>query len=175
MANTNKPIGFKVRDVEAEKPIKMLLVNGVVATKGDVVYVASSGLIQLTRVAGYIAGVMASPMYNGLTGELVTTAVSARGDYAMVYADPNAVFVGQETAYALTDPYTTHTSASAFDIAGTTGVQYIDAGASTNDEVQIIGVEPDFGRADAPISEVGAYAKVSFKFNLAKHAFGISA
>lgn len=172
MSNTTKAIGFTVRDTEKEKPIKMLLVNSVTAKKGDVMFMASSGLIQLTRVDTYIAGVAASNIINGLTGDVEATSSSSRGDYMMVYADPDAIFVGQITTYALTDPYTTHTGSTAFDIAGTTGVQYVDAGASTYDEVIVIGPEPDYGQASQPMSVVGAYAKVSFKFNPANHVFG---
>jgi hypothetical protein len=55
------------------------------------------------------------------------------------------------------------------NIAGNTGVQYINAGATAQDEIKVI--LPAF-EEDGSASAVGAYQKVICKFNIAKHFLG---
>jgi len=172
MANKDIQNGFSALDSEKQTPKKYLLTNGATVSKGDIIYMANAGTVDETVVAGQLLGLSASPMINGLTKDLVSVddgADSTRGDYIMVYDDPDLEFTGQITTFALTDPITTLTSASCYDGAGTTGVQYVDAGASTNDEVR---VKRLFNEPNGDPSAVGAYAKCVFMFNSAKHLFG---
>lgn len=175
MANLDRANGFTIVSPEKYTPRKYLLVNATTLGDGEVAFMASSGLVQAARSDTYIVGVVTGSMRNGVTDEVVTiaaTADSSRGDYVMVYDDPNAQFVGQITTYALTDPYTTKTETTCFDLTLTTLVQEIDAGASTYDEVQVVAPAPDPVTGD--LSIVGVNAKVVFQFNKKNHVFGIT-
>lgn len=169
MANTSIRKSFSVVDIEKQTPKKYLLTNGATVSKGDVMYMAAAGTVDETVNAGALIGFNATNMINGLTGEVVTTAVATRGDYVMIYDDPNVEFTGELTTYAATDPITTLASAACYDVAGNTGVQYVNAAASTNDEIRVkrLSIEPN-----GELSAVGANAKCVFMFNSAKHLFG---
>lgn len=169
MANTSIRTGFSVINAEKYTPAKYLLTNGATMSAGDVVYMADAGTVDETVNAGKLLGILASNMVNGLTGEIVTTAVSTRGDFVMVYDDPNLEFTGEITTYAATAPITTLTSTSCYDVAGNTGLQYVNAAASTNDEVR---VKRLWNEPTGDLSAVGANAKCVFMFNSAKHLFG---
>jgi len=169
MANTSIRKGFSVLNVEKYEPKKYLLTNGATVSAGDVMYMANAGTVDETVNAGKLVGLCASNMVNGLTGEIVTTAVATRGDFVMIYDDPNVEFTGELTTYAATDPITTLASAACYDVAGNTGEQYVNAAASTNDEIRVkrLSIEPN-----GELSAVGVNAKCVFMFNSAKHLFG---
>jgi hypothetical protein len=169
MGNTSVINGFSALNAEKYTPKKRLLTNGATVSNGDILYMADAGTVDETVNAGKLIGLAASNMTNGLTGEVVTTAVATRGDFIMVYEDPMLEFTGQITTYAATDPITTLASAACYDGAGTTGVQYVDAGASTNDEIRVVRL---WNETNGDQSAVGAYAKCVFMFNSAKHLFG---
>ena len=169
MANKDIQNGFSVLDVEKQTPKRYPVTNGATVSKGDIIYMADAGTVDETVNAGKLLGISASTIINGLTGDLVTTAVSTREDYIMVYDDPDMEFTGQITTMAITAPITTLASSACYDGAGLTGVQYVNAGASTNDEVR---VKRLFNEPNGEKSVAGAYAKCVFMFNSAKHLFG---
>lgn len=169
MANTSIRKGFNAINAEKYTPKKYLLTNGATVSSGDIMYMAAAGTVDETVNAGMIVGIAASNMTNGLTGEVVTTAVSTRGDFIMINDDANLEFTGEITTVAATAPITTKASAACYDVAGNTGEQYVNAGASTNDEIRVkrLSIEPD-----GEPSAAGANAKCVFMFNSAKHLFG---
>jgi len=169
MANKDIQNGFSVLDVEKQTPKRYPVTNGATVSKGDIIYMADAGTVDETVNAGKLLGISASTIINGLTGDLVTTAVSTREDYIMVYDDPDMEFTGQITTMAITAPITTLASSACYDGAGLTGVQYVNAAASTNDEVR---VKRLFNEPNGEKSVAGAYAKCVFMFNSAKHLFG---
>lgn len=169
MANENLPKGLQVAAGEAPKVRKFPVGASETFGDGDVVYFGTDGLITFTRNAGFIAGVAVGSIIDGITGATNTSSSAVEGeDQVLVAYDPNQEFIAQITTGALTDPYTTGASASAFDVAGATSVQYIDAGSTASDEVKIIG--PAF-EANGNASAVGAYQKVFCMFNPDAHAF----
>jgi hypothetical protein len=171
MANTNNPKGFKPIDTDDNSWVVRWKVNASETTNiGDVLYLGTDGYATLTRVAGYILGVQVGNIEDGITGVNNTTSSSTDGeDTVLVNINPNLLMTAQITTGAVTDPYTTGSSATAFDIAGTTGVQYINAGASAQDEIKVI--LPAY-EDNGSVSAAGAYQKVLCKFNIAKHFLG---
>ena len=170
MGNLNQPVSFAILNPSKYKPVKRYVDASYTGKKGDAVSLDSSGFATDT-LSQIMCGIQVSGIIDGVTGEVNSTGSSTAGeDYILVVDDPNVEFVGQMTTGALTDPYTTRSSAAAFDIAGSAGVQYVDAGASTNDQVKVVKnfIEPDTG-AD---SAVGAYQKKVFMFNPLKHFRG---
>ena len=165
MANTDIKTGFKPLNVKDAVLYRDLLTTGETTKDGDILYRASTGLLTATASTNKIAGVQAGAILDESDGFINTTSVD--GDMVMIYANPDEVFVGQITTFAQTDPYTTRVSSACFDVAGSAGAQYIDAGATTLDtfKVQRVTAEYDTGA----LSAVGAYAKVECTINPDKH------
>jgi hypothetical protein len=167
MANTNQPQSFKIAGPVDETYVVTFnnVASGVSFKPGDVVYVDSNGY--QTSVSGKILGL-------ALTGVLDTNGVPATSggsgnNYTVkVNTDPRLTMIAQVTTFAVNDLYdTANARAACFDIAGSSGVQYIDAGASSTDDIVIIGLASEF---DTGIqSEVGSYAKVFCQFNPTRH------
>jgi len=162
MANANRPVGFTVAEDAVYYPPKEWPVEAsATITKGDMVYINSDGRVGIATsatTAGDFLGVAASS---------VTSATV--GDPILVYDNPRQIFQGQISTGALADPYTTRSLAACFDLAGTTGVQYINAASATSTMAKIIGVgkEPN-GSASA----TGLYQKKLFRIARGAHAFG---
>ena len=169
MTNTSRPVGFKPKNIKNASTRNYAVTAAQVLTVGDVVSFDSAGTLVI-GAGSPIAGVVAAAMIDPVTGGVKATAEA--GDFVAVWDDPNEVFVGQESTFAATDPYTTASSAACFDIAGNTGVQYIDAGSSSQDAVKVLALEWE---ENGKKSIAGASAKVSFQFNGLKHFRGTTA
>ena len=170
MANTSRRLGFRPKNASCARVNQIQVTSAQVISEGDVVTYDSAGTLIIYAGTGSIAGVAAGKMFDK-NAPIATTYVLATANadtFIDVYTDPNEVFIGELTSYALADPFTSQTVASRFDFAGTTGVQYIDAAASTNDDVIIIGPAPD--PKNGKLSIVGANAKVEFKIAPDAHA-----
>lgn len=87
-----------------------------------------------------------------------------------VYDDPNVVVEAMVSTGALTDPYTTRSTAAAFDLVGTTGAFYVNAAASAQDLFKCVGVSKD------PVtgidSAVGANQMKYWKVAPTAHVYG---
>lgn len=169
MANVDRPTGFKLVSPKDAFCIDYLVADADVLKAGDTVYLDSSGYASDTA-SGIALGVAMSDIRDGYTGAVNATAATASYDYISVCVDVNAIFRAQISTGALTSPYTTRSGAAAYDEAGSAGVQYIDAAASTNDTWKIVGPANEDGNGAASIA--GTYQKVYCKFNPLKHAFG---
>lgn len=162
MANTTNPKGF---ELAPDSPVKIAVERMVAASEtikeGDRLYLNNVGNITLTASTYPIAGVAAGPIMDGTTRIPKDTSAATAIDVIKVWTT-ECHFIGQITTGALTDEYTCFTASSRFDVAGTTGVMYIDAGATALDECEIMGVatEPNGG-----ISQFGAYQKKVFRFS----------
>lgn len=166
MANTNRPFGFKIISSSRKEYIQKFnnVASGVTFNPGDPVYLDSNGY--QTSTSGAILGIALSTVLD--TNGVPAASGGASNNYSVIVnTDPNILMVAQITTFAVTDPYTCATRTSCFDIAGSTGVKYIDAGASSLDDIIVIGLatEQDSGM----LSVVGAYAKVRCMFNPARH------
>jgi len=168
MGNTSRPKGLKPQNAGTARCRKYFITAAQVLSDGDVVSLDSAGTLVIG--AGLPVGVVNGGMIDGTTGGIKATAEA--GDYCFVWDDPATVFIAQITSFAATDPYTTRSSAACYDIAGATGVQYIDAGSHAQDAMKIIGLEYE---ENGVKSVVGAYAKVECRFNLLKHVYGVIA
>lgn len=165
MANENLPLGFKqAAGSEYTGAYDCRVAASETFEPGDLVFMDSSGYITLTASTNPMAGIVAGRIMDGTTGLAKTTSGSAGVDRVKVW-DPRGTFVGQVTTGAATDPYTHYTASSMYDVAGTTGVQYINASASSLDQVQIMGPADE---RNGSISQVGSYQKVVFRLNQAK-------
>lgn len=156
MANINNPFGFKnYANARRQKIVYLPAAASLASVYGDTVYFDSAG--RITATPGYVAGTQRGPAIDPITKDVVTT-VSA-GDLIPVDVSGD-LMVAQISTFALTDPYTTIVSSDCFDVAGSAGAQYIDAGSSTNDIIKVLALLPG--------QEVGAYAKVICKYNPSK-------
>jgi hypothetical protein len=168
MANTNSPRGFEILSPIREEFVKTFnnVKSGDTFKPGDPVYIDSSGY--QTSTSGSILGIAMSTVLD-TNGEYAATGGASNNYSVVVYTDPNVIMKAQITTYAITAPYTCATRSACFDIAGATGVKYIDAGASSLDDIVPIklSTEHDTGIP----SVVGAYAKVECMFNPARHLF----
>lgn len=169
MANKDLPKGFQLVHPNNAFCIDYLVADADSLKAGDTVYLDSSGYASDTA-SGIALGVAMSNIIDGYTGAVNDTAATASYDYISVCVDRNAIYVAQISTGALTDPYTTRSSAACFDEAGDAGAQYINAAASTNDTWKVIGAASEKG--DGSKSVVGAYQKVYCQFNLAKFFLG---
>lgn len=170
MANKNRPISFKIINQEKYKPSKEFVDASYAGKDGDVVFMDSSGRATDTA-SSVILGIQVGGIESVATRVVETTgSTTAEESQISIVKDPGVVFKGQISTYTQTDPYTTNTSASCYDVAGSAGAQYINAAASTYDHVQVIEIsdEWDTGKKSA----IGAYAKALFRFNPASHVFG---
>ena len=167
MANTDKPNGFRPAYGEVyHSPHKWTVAGSEAIAVGDVVYLNSDG-----RVAFAAAGQNGDLL--GVAATAVTTAATTATEI-WVWDHPLQVFEGQYSGNgALTDPFTTRSSAACFALAGTTGIQEINESSSTGDCFKIVGVGRD--PANGEVSAVGANQRVKCRLNLAKHVFGTTA
>jgi hypothetical protein len=174
MANTSNPKGFEPQSYNDLYVIDWPIADSETVTTGDVLYIeAATGHATLARVAGKILGVAVEPIRDSITGDVNATSSATTGeDYIKVNTDPNLIMKAQISTGAATDPYTTASSATAFDIAGTTGVQYINAAASAQDEIKVLWASTE--NPGEP-SVAGAYQKVLCRFNGLMHIFGTQA
>lgn len=166
MTNRSRRLGFRPRNIKNAELTRMLITAGQVTNHGDVLYVDSNGTLALGGTTP-VAGVQNGQIVDGTTYKNKTTAEA--GDWVWVWNDPNTVFVGEITTFAQTDVYTTRSGAAAYDVAGTTGVQYIDAAASTLNNCKILGLAAE---ETGKFSVAGANAKVEFVFNPLIHLRG---
>lgn len=167
MANTDDKRSFRLKSYNDALVITRKVDASYAGEPGDVVFLDSAGRATDTA-SGVILGLQMSAIQDvSSPGDTVDT--GAEDDLIEVCADPMCTFEGQITTGALTDAYTTRSSAACFDVAGSAGQQYIDAAASTNDHVKVVGESNEY---DGEPSEVGAYQKKLFKFNLAAHYLG---
>ena len=160
MANTNTPTGAKPRNASTAL-VKIWTVTATATlSAGDTVYLDSAGTVSDTA-SQYVVGVAVEGIID-TDGYTVNTTAGA-GDTIKVYDDQSEIYIMQISTYAITAPYTTCIDTACFDTAGTQGVQYIDAAASTQDTWKILGLatEEDSGKASA----LGAYAKVQCQIN----------
>ncbi len=168
MANANLPTGFELYWPKDAFCLDYLVADGLTIKKGDVVYIDSNGYASSTD--GVTFGVAMDNMHVGTTGATTTTAAAATYDYVNVCIDVQAIFKGQISTGLLTDPYTTLSSDLAYDEAGTSGAQYIDAAASSTLTWKIVRYSSEYLKGNE--SPVGTYQKVFCKFNPVVHAFG---
>ena len=166
MANTDRPKGFKPQNVDGARCRKYVITAAQVLSDGDMVSFDSAGTLVI-GAGSPIAGVVSGGMIDGTDGGIKATAEA--GDTCLVYDDPNEVFIAQTSSFAATDPYTTSVSTACFDIVSTTGAQYINAAAHSQDAIKVLGLEWE---ENGKKSIAGAYAKVECRINLTKHAFG---
>jgi sensor c-di-GMP phosphodiesterase-like protein len=173
MANSNNPKSFVVQNPHLyEAPVVYPVAASETFQKGDVVFFDANGRITLT--AGSIAGICASGITGTTSKKPETTSSATAGDSeVLVYTDPRIIFYGQLSSFALTDPYTTRSSATCFDVVTTTGAQYINAASSANDHVKVLSRSSEAG--NGVLSEIGAYAKCLFQFNPLVHFRGCTA
>jgi len=166
MANDNLPQSFEVVNPEQFTPKRFLVDASYTGKKGDMVFVESAGYGSDANT-NPMAGIQASGILSVNSSVVESTGGTAGTSYIMVYDDRNIIIRGQITTGAQTDRYTTATSTAGFDIAGTAGVQYIDAGQHSKDQVRILGpaIEKGTGKASA----YGAYQKVLFQMSNASH------
>jgi len=130
---------------------------------GDVVALDSAGQVTIataTTAKGLYLGVAAS-----------ACAVSVAGDPIYVWDDPNMIFEGMVAIGALADCYTTRSAAACFDLAGTTGVMYVNQAGTTYDVFKCIG-ECAKDPLSGANSAVGAYQMKYWKINSTAHAYG---
>lgn len=172
MVNTDIKKSFIIHDPSLNaRPEKIACKNAETMKAGDVVFLEnSSGKVTSTYHASnsqFIAGVCASNIIDGYTGDINDTAATASEDYVLVYTDPYAVFKAQISTFTATDPVTTGVSAGCYDIAGSAGAQYINAAASSNDTIRVLGLSSEYDTGVE--SAVGASAKVFCQMNPQKH------
>ena len=168
MANTTLPKGFKPADDNIQpRAYDRRVAASETFVPGDIAYINSSGYLTATASTNPIAGVIAGSIIDGVSGLPVATSSSTAGRDRVKVWDPRLLFIGQVTVGAVTDEYTHYTATSMYDVAGSSGAQYIDAGATSLDQVQILG---NANEPDGSISQLGAYQKVVFRFNTAKIA-----
>lgn len=167
MANKDLPNGFLPAYGEQYHAPHSWVVAGIEAIAvGDVVSLNSDGRVALATSStnGYLLGVAATPV----------AATAAAGDAILVWDNPMQVFEGQTSGDgALTDPYTTGSSANCFALEGTTGIQEINEDSNTYDVFKVVGR----GR-DPKSGEESAYStnmRELVRLNLAKHVFGTTA
>lgn len=170
MANTSIPNSFITLSANPILVIRMWAASGLASKIKDAVCLDSAG-----RAAAYgsdpIAGLQLSAIYD--QDDLSVKATAAVDDFVDVNCDPATIFRGQISTFAKTNPYTTRVSAGCFDVAGSAGAQYVDAAATTNDSIRVLGLLKE--EKTGTYSEIGAYAKVLLRFNTNKHfATGIS-
>lgn len=123
--------------------------------------------------AGRVTVAVANSSTN-LLGIAATAVTSATvGDAIKVYDDPNTIFEAMASTGALTDPYTTRSSAAAFDLAGTTGAFYVNTAASSQDLFKCVGIGYDPGTGE--ISAVGSNQMKLWKINGLMHIYGTTA
>jgi len=169
MANANIPIGFELISPLDAPCFDYEVANGAALAKGDIVYLDSDGRASDTA-SGVALGVAMDNVRDGYTDAVNATGATASADVISVCVDPNAIFKAQISTGLLTDPYTTISSDLCYDEAGDSGAQYIDAAASTNLTLKIVGQSSEYGDGDK--SAYSDYQKVYCKFNPLAHAFG---
>lgn len=168
MANINNPHSFEVLDVGEAECREFPVEASYAGKKGDVCYLNSAG--RVTATPGRVLGIQGDSILDETTNGATTVAVGSEDDKVKVFCSPYLEFAGQISVGALADTYTTSSSAACFDVAGSAGQQYVDAGSSTYD---VIKVGPPYTEVrDGSTSAVGAYQKKIFRFNLLKHVFG---
>lgn len=165
MANTNLANGFRPAYGEAYyAPHKWPLTASQTIAVGDVVYLSSAGRVTIATAttSGYFLGIAATPCTS-----------STVDDPIYVWDNPWQIFEGQSIAGLLTDPYTTCSAATCFDLVATTGAMYINSAASSYNVFKIVGIgrEPLTGE----VSAVGSYMKQLCMFAPALHVFGTTA
>lgn len=172
MANTNIPKSFNVESFDKRLVVRAACANTLAAKGGqnggqDIVIINSSG-----KAAPYGSGILYGLAWGSILDKntLDVKATAADGDFLNVITDPNAVFSGQLSSYALTDPYTTAPTAATYDVAGSAGAQYVDAAASSNDHIKVVTVDTEL--KEGSYSATGNYAKAKFRFNPVKHFQG---
>jgi hypothetical protein len=165
MANTNRPMGFKPANIKDYHFNWYPVTAAQVLNAGDVVSLDSAGTVVIN--GSLPLGIAATNIIDPDTGLTKTTAKA--GDVIGVWDDPYMEFIAQTTTYAVADPYTTRATGNCFDVGGATGVQYVDAGASSADTFKVCGLAWE---ENGKKSVVGAYAKIRVRFNLLKHVYG---
>jgi hypothetical protein len=169
MANTNIPKSFKAQEYHKSQVVRLLCAasfagQGGIGGGSDVAIINSAGKVD-NYGSGSIVGLVMGAIVDKTNGSLKTTA--ADGDFINVIADPDVLFKGQISNYTQTDPYTTRVSTACYDVAGSAGVQYVDAGANSNDHIKVINISTEI--KDGAYSATGNYAKARFRFNPSKH------
>ena len=160
MANLNKANGFRAAEFGANPEHEWVLAASQTIAVGDLVTFDAAGrVIIATASSAKILGSANTPCTS-----------STVGDAIKVFDDPDQIFVAQISTGALTDPYTTMTLSTAFDIVATTGGLYINAAATSIDIIQVL--HPATEPATGVDSVVGAYQKVHCRINRAKHCLG---
>ena len=168
MANTNNPKSFVPISISLDCYKREFEASASLASEdGDILYFDADGrMTDNPATTGRIAGLQVSAIINQTTGD-VRSGTTVVGDKVTVNCDPDLLFKGQSSVFALADPVTTAVSTTCFDVAGAAGVQYVDAGSSTYDIIRVVGLssEDNTGKQSA----IGAYAKCIFGFNPFKH------
>lgn len=160
MANTNRPVGFSPVSSNP-RAVHVRLSSSITVVKGDALFMGSDGYANATQAAGTCIGFAASPPMDGTTNLPITTSSATAGtDYILVYPAVDYEFEGQMLLGAVTDVYTSLTTAC-FDLVTTSGAGYITASSSTYDTAKITGVaaEDNTGKRSQP----GSYQKVYFR------------
>jgi hypothetical protein len=136
-------------------PRKYPVASGATIAIGDPVTTDSNGRITV--------GVSASSTF--LTGVAATSVTSATvGDPIYIWDDPNMIFEAMASSGALADDYTTYSADLAFDLAGTTGAFYVDAGNSSYNLFKCVGEcskDPVTGSNSATGTDQMKYWKIS--------------
>jgi len=161
MANKDIPNGLKPNHNVMVQSREYTLASGLAAKDGDTIFMSSGGLP--TATPGLVLGVAAGDIID-ISGNIVAT--STTGSKLQIYDDQNTVFISQISIGAATDPYTTKLTTACFDVAGSSGAQYINAAASTNDLYKVVGVANE---PNGSVSAFGAYQKVLCMINPVKH------
>lgn len=165
MANQDIPKGYQLYK-GIDEPLKFLAANGDTIKAGDLVFLDSSGYANDTASVVPL-GVAVSNIIDGYTGAINATAATASYDYVMVLTNPFNLYIGQIASGALTNPYTTRSSAACFDNAGSSGAHYINQAAHTQDTWKVIGAAFEFDKGTP--SAAGAYQKVFCQINPHRH------
>ena len=141
MANTTNPNGFKfVKNMYGEAVILEMTNGSVAIKKGDTIVSGSGVALIGTTSSTFITGVAAADCAIG-------------GVLSYYPCLPGYVFETEITTYTVT----THLHGQ-YDVAGGTGVQYIDAGAHAEAHVVVLGLVEDGENV------TGAYARVEVMF-----------
>ena len=169
MANANLPKSFKPLSYDKQHVLRIWAAASLASKGGidgghDILCMNSAG-----RAAAYGSDPLLGLQLGGFIDQddLTYKTTAAVDDYVDVIIDPNVLFRGQLSSFAKADPYTTRNSAGCFDVAGNAGVQYVDAAATTNKSIRVIGLAKE--EKQGTYSEIGANAQVLFRLNLNKH------
>ena len=166
MTNTNSPRSFQILNDRKYYTRKVKVAASYAGKSGDPVFLEASG--RATATVGDIYGLQDGGIEDvSVPGDVVLTADV--DDLIIMYYEPNVKFSGQISVGALADTFTTRSSAAAFDLGGSAGARFVDAASSSDDLFKVIS---DYHEDNGEPSEVGAFQKKVFTWNLDKHFLG---